>query len=351
MISTKENPLCLIHLDDVSAFKIEITAADISALTNYHTFFVVATAGCKVYWGDGASSTLATGTNTCTHTYAGAGKYLVQINGAHTKLYHGTGSTAAKVIEAVKLYSGLTSCDSMFRGCSNAKFVMHWGFRIPLNATTCFEMFRGCNGSLFTLPAGFTIPNSVTDCSYMFKECHGSAFTLPAGFTIPNSVTTCLHMFFNCYGAAFTLPAGFAIGNGVTTCRGMFFSCAGNAFNLPSDFAIGSSVTSCYGMFDSCFGTGFAIPAGFVIPANVVECYQMFRNCPSLASDISNIFPTWTAGSAVSVYQMFYSSVNVTGTLPSAKLWGRDDITWIPTQAFTSATHLTNYPAIPAAWK
>jgi len=241
LFPTPFSPFPVQALGDVSAIMIEITAAHIAALTNYHTFFVVASAGCKVYWGDGASSTLSAGTTTCTHTYAGAGCYLIQIKGAHTKLYHGTGSTAAKVIEAVKLYSGVTSCASTFRDCLNDKFKMGNGLRFH---------------------------NGITDCLYSF---------------------------------------------------------------------LNSSIKE--------------IVPGFMLPVSCSQFFGMFQNDVNLESDISNIIPDWPTGRTITMSSIFYNAQKVTGTLPASKLWGRTDITWISTQAFTSATHLTNYASIPAGWK
>lgn len=409
MLPSKWNKLGITPLGDVSAFRVQITPADISGSTAQHTFFVVASAGCKVYWGDGASSTLATGTNTCTHSYANTGQYLVQIRGAHTRYYHGTGSTAGKVIEAVKLYTGLTSTKSAFTQCNNAKFKVNSGFRIGSNVTDCSDMFNFCNGSAFTLPSGFTIPNSVANCYQMFNGCNGASFTLPvgfalpsgalwntnsmfascygasfalpAGFTIPNSVTNCAYMFYNCNGSAFNLPSTFRLGSSVKTCAYMFQRCFGNAFNLPAGFIIPNSVTDCSGMFKQCFGNAFVLPSGFVLSSNVTSIGEMFyqctgnaftslpasfvipascRNmefmfayCSKLTADISNIFPTWATGISMAIGAAFIGT-KITGTAPADKLWNRTDITWFQyttAAPFLGVTTLSNYASIPVGWK
>ncbi len=150
LFPTPVSPLPVQVLSDVSAFMVEITAAHVAALTNYHTFFVVASAGCKVFWGDGAESTLSAGTNTCTHIYAGAGQYLIRIKGAHTRFYHGASATASKVIQAVKLYSGVTSCASTFQSCGNVKFSISSGFIVHSNVLTLYAMlmYTTCNNDL-----------------------------------------------------------------------------------------------------------------------------------------------------------------------------------------------------------
>jgi len=326
MIPTKNNPLGVTFpVGDVSAFRIQITPADISGSTAVHTFFVVASAGCKVLWGDGASSTLTTGTNTCTHTYSAAGNYLIQIRGPHTRFYHGPSSTASKVIEAIKLYSGLTSCVSLFYNCSNALFRMAPFFRIPSGVTDCSYAFFGCSGALFTLVPGFRIPSGVTACPGMFQSCSGAAFTVPAGFTIPDSVLDCLRVFYYCNGAAFQLPAGFSPGNHATSYREMFAYCNGNSFT--------------------------SLPASFKLSATALNLRLMFYYASKVASDISGIWPDWPAGASVDLTNGCLGMAAVTGTIPASKLWDRTDITWTSTQAFAGCTNLANYASIPAGWK
>lgn len=141
-MGSKWDRLEIRSLDDVSAFLIEITAADVSGSTAYHTFYVVATAGCKVYWGDGSYSTLSTGTNTCTHTYSRAGQYLIQIRGAHTWFYHTTPGTGSKVLEGIKLYSGVTTCNYMWTCCTNPNFILRKSFVVTSRVTSIYGMLR-----------------------------------------------------------------------------------------------------------------------------------------------------------------------------------------------------------------
>ena len=128
----------------------------------------MATAGCKVLWGDGATSTLVSGTNTCTHTYAAAGDYQIRISGTHTRFYH-IGGTPTKVIQAIRLYSKLTSGGSAFYGCYNSAFSILSGFSIGNFVTDTSNMFY--NGSFASIPASLVIPASVTNCDGMFKYC------------------------------------------------------------------------------------------------------------------------------------------------------------------------------------
>lgn len=197
MISIKENPLCLIHLDDVSAFIVEITAAHVSGGTAYHTFFVVATAGCKVYWGDGASSTLTTGTNTCTHTYAASGHYLVQIRGAHTRFYHGGSSTASKVVEGIKAYSLLTSLYASFSYCNNPSFKLRNGFSIPAYVTDIQYMLYA--SAIKALPTSIKIPKNVTIWRYFMADSLFSGELYDSFFPLYDAGTTVYsdHAFLN----------------------------------------------------------------------------------------------------------------------------------------------------------
>lgn len=124
-------PIPIHVLGDVSAFVIEVTAADIAGGTAYHRVGIDATGACSIFWGDDAYTSISSGSQVLSHTYAGAGHYLIQIKGAHVRFYHGSSSgTSAKVIEAVKLYSGLTSVNRTFASCNNSKFKFHSSFRI-----------------------------------------------------------------------------------------------------------------------------------------------------------------------------------------------------------------------------
>lgn len=257
-------------LGNVSAFLIEITAADISASTNYHTFFVIATAGCKVYWGDGASSNLSSGWNSCSHTYSHAGSYLIQIKGIHTRFFHGPSATAQKVVLGIKLYSGITSCLSTFRVCVHPDF---------------------------HLADGFKTHAGITDMGYFFQGITGNRFRLVDG-VIPYPQT----------------------------------------INLNS-FASG------------CIGTSFtSLPSSFSIPSTCLSNNAIFDGDVNLTADITNLFPIWVSGASVTLSDAFRVT-KVTGTAPADKLWNRSDITWTNIRAFGNCTNLSNYAAIPAAWK
>lgn len=206
MFSTKENPLGIIHLGDVSAFLIQITAADISGSTNYHTFFVVATSGCKVYWGDSTSTTLLTGTNTCTHTYSAAGMYLIRIEGAHTRFYHQQAGTPGKVIEAIKLCSGITSGSGSWYGCNNSLF--------HLNPAYCFH-------------------EGILDLSGHFANCNGAAFAFSDCMACPSTCTSLYNFAIGCNGAGFTSLKNFKFITGCLSNQNAFW----NAMNLSSDIS------------------------------------------------------------------------------------------------------------------
>lgn len=272
MLRTQFNKMGSYGASDASVFQIEITSADITNSTAFHAFNLTGSTGCKIRWGDTAQ-TLWTANGLYSHTYASAGTYTVSIHGAHTNFNHYSASaltTPMKVVKALQLYSGLTSCLNMYNGCHNAKFALDSGFSIPAHVTTCYSMFSTCYGTSFnSLPTGFSIPDSVTNTSLMF------------------------------FNASFLVL-------------------------LPSSLVIPASVTNPSGMFKYCFG---------------------------LTADISNIFPSWTAGKSINVSELFRGDSKITGSAPSAKLWDRTDITWTTTSAFQTCTLLSNYASIPTAWK
>lgn len=297
MIQNPVDNFGLLHfLGDVSAFEIQITAADITAATACHSFYLEASSGCKIDWGDGVQ-TAWTSNTLYTHTYAKAGIYLVQIKGPHTHFYHATGSTATKVIQAVRLYSGLTSCSATFYDCYNDLFHIHPAFRIPDGVTSCSTMFYNCHGRNFTVPYPFCLGKNVSITASMFAACYGPSFCLPESFVLTNKITNCSQMCYGDYGAAFT-----------------------------------------------------SLPSGFMIPPSAVLLSYMMAGCYNLAANISGIFPDWAAGSTVDLRYAFRASTKLTGTVPSAKLWDRTDVTFQSTETFYPDTTLTNYTSIPAAW-
>lgn len=319
------SPVPIHALGDVSAFVIEVTAADVAASTAYHTFYVTASAGCKVYWGDGESSTLSAGTTSVTHTYARASHYLVRISGAHTRFYHGPGTTAAKVIEAVKLYSGLTSCASSFYNCSHSVFHLNPSLRLPLLVTIVDYMFFGCSGNEFTIVPGFVLHEGITSANGFCQSCSGAKFTVPAGFTNPSTLLAALRQFYYCRGAAFSLPSG---------------------------FSPGSHLQNGQEMLAYCNGTGFtSLPNTFVFPATATNLKMALYYVSRVTSSMADRWPTWAAGASVDLTSVCEGMGAATGTVPSAKLWDRSDVTFTSTAAFRLCTNLTNYASIPAGWK
>ena len=268
MLKTNFDKLGSYGVKDVSKFDVQITAPDVANATNYHAFNLVGATGCKIKWGDGVETAWTTN-QLYSHTYASAGTYTIQITGPHTRFYHQTG-TPGKVIQAIRLYSGITSGQNTWYGCNNPLFHLHPKYRFHEGIITLAGHFANCSGMAFSLIEGLLIPNS---CTSLYQYCI------------------------------------------------------------------------------SCSGVGFtALPTGFIIPSGCLQCAYIFYGCLHLVSDISNIFPTWAAGVTISLYNGFYNA-KVTGTAPSAKLWGRTDITWNPSLAFSGAIYLTNYADIPSTWK
>ena len=161
-------------------------------------------------------------------------------------------------LEKANIPSGVTSCDSMFWGCSGLKEAPS----IPSSVTNCARLFYGCS-SLTKAPS---IPTSVTNCQYMFSGCS----SLTKAPSIPTSVTNCQYMFSGCS----SLTEAPSIPTSVTNCEVMFYGCS----SLTKAPAIPSSVTDCGGMFSGCS----SLTEAPTIPSSVTDCEGMFNRCSSL---------------------------------------------------------------------
>ena len=113
-------------------------------------------------------------------------------------------------LEKANIPSGVTSCDSMFWGCSGLKEAPS----IPSSVTNCARLFYGCS-SLTKAPS---IPTSVTNCEEMFYECS----SLKEAPSIPTSVMDCTGMFSGCKN----LTKAPSIPSSVQFCTKMFEKCS-----------------------------------------------------------------------------------------------------------------------------
>jgi len=245
LFPTPVSPTPIQTMGDVTAFRVQITAADIAAGTNSHRFYVTAGTNYSIYWGDRSVTGPLSGFQRPSHTYSAAGTYLVQVKGNHTRFTHIDDSVAAgHVTDVIKLYSGLTSLRQTFYSCGNPAFRL--------------------------LPSAKIGP-LVTDAGYFIFFCQNSSNILYPGFRFPVNVV-----------------------------------------NLQ--YALASNVK------------------------------MVFTVTPDL-------FPDWPDGTAIDVSGVCLNDYLITGSAPASKLWGRSGITWTSTGAFSGATKLSNYAAIPAGWK
>ena len=199
------------------------------------------------------------------------------VGGDFGKLFMGCSS-----LEKANIPSGVTSCDSMFWGCSGLKEAPS----IPSSVTNCARLFHGCS-SLTKAPS---IPTSVTDCTGMFSGCS----SLKEAPSIPTSVTNCEGMFDRCS----SLTKAPSIPTSVTNCRDMFSGCS----SLTKAPSIPTSVTNCRDMFSGCSSLKEA-PS---IPTSVTNCEEMFYECSSLKEAPS--IPT----SVMDCTGMFFGCKNLT---------------------------------------
>jgi surface protein len=151
-----------------------------------------------IYWGDGTTSVNSYANRA--HTYASSGTYNIVIDGTITGFAFNAGGDRLK-IRSINRWGNLrgenNSNSGMFYGCPN---LVLSGITDVMNTSgiTSFDsMFRGCS-SLTTVPnMGSWDTSSVTGMTYMFVNATG--FNESIGTWVTSSVTDMQYMFNNNY--------------------------------------------------------------------------------------------------------------------------------------------------------
>ena len=74
------------------------------------------------------------------------------------------------------------------------------------------------------------------------------------------------------------------------------------------------------------------------------------ENCPSLAIDISKLFPNNGFTGTVNVNRLFYGDISLTGTVPASKLWENTNVVWTNTaEAFVGCSNDIR-SQVPTSW-
>jgi surface protein len=249
------------------------------------------TVNCTVDWGDGLSDSYTT-TGTKSHTYAGAGVYIVQVSGTLT----GFGSNVARPeLRACLSFGeiGLTSLSSAFRSCAN----------------------------LTQVPALLPTTSSVTNMISMFSGA--SSFNQGIGGWDTSSVTSMFSMFFS--ASSFNQDIGGWDTSSVTNMSLMFFSAS--SFNQDIGGWDTSSVTDMQGMFAN--ATAFNQDIGGWDTSSVTNMQGMFGNATAFNQDIGS----WDIGEVTDMANMFVA-VTLSTTNYDALLIGWAALTVQPNVPF-----------------
>jgi len=220
-----------------------------------------------VDWGDGTTG-IVTAYNDAdiSHTYTTAGIKTVSIMGKMTHWSFNNGGDKLKITDVLRGgYSGLTSLNRGFYGCSNLKFV--------------------ANDSAWT--------KDVTDTSYMFYEC--AAFNSDISAWDVSSVTNMTLMFVAC--SAFNSDISAWDVSSVTNMYAMFYESP--VFNSDISAWDVSSVTNMAAMFSGATAFNSDISAWDV--SSVTNMAAVFRGCSVFNSDIS----AWDVSSVTGMANMF----------------------------------------------
>lgn len=145
----------------------------------------------------------------------------------------------------------------------------------------------------------------------------------------------------------------------VTNCEEMFSGCT-NLSSIPENlFKNAKKINSFKSLFYFCSGLTGAIPEKlFINCTEVTRFNSVFNGCTGLTSIGNNLFDNNKKITVITT--TFYGCVNLTGNTPTGldgiELWDRAGQPGYPTsvqgnRCFEGCTKLTNYAAIPRAWK
>ena len=228
-----------------------------------------------VDWGDGTTGIVTAYNDAAiSHTYTTAGIKTVSIMGKMTHWSFNNGGDKLKITDVLRGgYSGLTSLNGGFYGCSNLKFVANdsaW----TKDVTDMNHMFSDC--TVFNSEISSWDVSSVTTMYYMFYAC--SAFNSDISAWDVSSVTTMSRMFVNCSVFNSDISAW-----DVSSVTNMYYMLNGaNAFNSDISAWDVSSVTT---MSDMLNGANAFSTANYDLLLNAWSSLTLKPNVPFHAGD------------------------------------------------------------------
>lgn len=353
-------------------FKVAIAAGDLSyTIPTVNTYSYNFT----VNWGDGTpeGTVTAHGDPDGTHTYAGAGDYIITLTGTMTRLDF-LNDTRLTWLYKITEGSGLTVL--RFTGAANLEGMSDF-VEIPSTVTTLTEMFNGCTSLASICPTLFD--NCVTQTNFsevfygctsiiaidwpMFQYCaaaanFSSAFRGCTSLADVGMANSSAYVFYNCSAA--------------TSMANTFYGCT-SLTEVPawlfSDCPLVTTFASCFAF------SGLESPPGSLFMMNplVTTFTSVFRSCASLTSiQVNQIFRYNTAvttfngafydcGELTSIFNNTYNTLvtDYRNCFYNCDKMGGSGLTFIANapsasltaDCFQGCTGLSDYASIPAGWK
>lgn len=247
--------------------------------------------------------------------------------------------------------SGLTGSipENLFKNCTSA-----------LN----FEStFGGCSGLMGSIPEDlFKSCSNTNNINSVFAGCSGLTGSIPENLFINNSKVAQLSSIFSgCTSLTGSIPEDlFKSCSNVVRASHIFYSCSGLTGSIPENlFANCPLITEFNATFSSCVRLTGEIPSGLFASCPEVNRFNgVFNGCTGLTSIGNNLFDNNKKMTVITT--TFFGCVNLTGNTPTGldgiELWDRAGQPGYPAsvqgnRCFEGCTKLTNYAAIPRAWK
>lgn len=211
------------------------------------------------------------------------------------------------------------------------KYVMTKALQIGKYVTSCNSMFNGCTHLTEVSPNIFQYATQVTDCSYMFANCEKIKNINGPLFPDNCQVEDVRYMFSQCTSLR-TIPAGLFSGlKHLTNASSAFLSCYNFETNID-------------GMFDGCVNL-----------VNVAKCFEdccvlhspnrdMFKGCINL-QNVNSLFNTNSTFGKDTTKNFNNIPEDLFSDCPNIKtadcvFWNRQNITHIPAQLFSKCKDL-----------
>lgn len=225
------------------------------------------------------------GTNTVTFTN------VSRMTSASTTSNHGTYRQTLTRFRYLQQISTLVGFNSAFQSCTNLVEVT-MADDVMNNVSSCLSMFEGCTS--FNQPINWNFGAAAPSCDSMFRSCTALNSQITLSTSSTNTISFRL-MFTDCTKLN-TVPV-LPIAN-ADSFSSMFQGCT--SLNQPINWNLGSAAPSCVSMFQSCFALNSQITLT-TTSQTTMSFASMFRECIRL--NITPVIPIANANSFLQTFQ------------------------------------------------